>query len=305
MRLDAATGIGPEVVERLTTGPTDELPNGRADAGTESSGAPSPRRCGSAFSATATCVAAPAGGAVVAERWATGGGGAGVADAEEGALAASGGAEAAWRLTTGIAGDEPLGTRRIPPETGMARGAAPAAAASAAAAARCTAAGRAALAAEVSGRSGTWIVWRETVGMLRIGGARGSAGASGSACETDGAAIAGAGIGAAATAAGAGASAIGDSAAGAAYVCTEADCAGRAARRWTGAGMDPPLGASTGRVRATTRPGVARWLTSCPSCCTIGGNPCDPGSDSAKEPGAATSGISPVVRWIGGRLAQA
>jgi hypothetical protein len=82
------------------------------------SGAPSPRRCGSAFGAAATCVAAgPAGAAATADAV----GDADAADGAEGALAASGGADAAWRLTTGIAGDEPLGTRRIPPETGIAR----------------------------------------------------------------------------------------------------------------------------------------------------------------------------------------
>ena len=92
---------------------------------------------------------------------------------------------------------------------------------------------------------------------------------------------------------------------GAAEACTGAACAGRAARRWTGAGIELVDGASTGRARATTSPGVARLLTSCPSGWTIGGRPWDPGSAVANEPGAATSGMSPLVRWIGGRLAQA
>ena len=113
--------------------------------------------------------------------------------------------------------------------------------ASAAAAARWTAAGRAALAADVSGRSGTRTACRETVGMLRIGeiGAGAGPAATGALCSTASGSGAGAGV------------AIG-----------AADAALRAARRWTGAGMEPDAAAWTGLTRATTRPGVASGLTS-------------------------------------------
>ena len=150
----AETGIGPAVVDRLTTGAAADV-NERADAGTDVIGSPSPSRLG-----------ADGDTAVVEEARAAG------VDAEGGVTAGAVGAGwlvLAWRLTSGIAGVVPLGTRRIPPDTGAGRGARPAAAASAAAAARWTAAGLAALAAEVSGRSGTWTAWREIVGIVRIG----------------------------------------------------------------------------------------------------------------------------------------
>jgi hypothetical protein len=183
-RFEAATGIGPEVVDRLTTGPGGgAAPTGRADAGTAASGAPRPRRGGSVIDGVVRPDAEGSVGVLAGERCATGTAAVVVdaAGASAVGVASAGWVGAAWRLTTGIEGDVPLGTRRMPPDTGIDSGATPAAAASAAAAARCTAAGRAALAAVVSGRSGMWIAWRETVGMLRIGGATGSAGAAGAA----------------------------------------------------------------------------------------------------------------------------
>src|SRR5258706_15503385 len=211
---------------------------------------------------------------------------------------AGGAAVAAWRLTTGIAPGAPDGTRRIPPDVGA--GSAPALAAASAAAARWTAAGRAAIAAEVRGRSGTRTDSRETVGIDRTGAGAGGIGAAleatGAAIATGASALATSTISAYVVAGLAGIEATGGGEAGDASVCTEVLAGPRAERRCTGAGIAVLDGASTGRTRATTRPGVASELTSWPSCWTIGGRPCKPGRPSAKSPGAATSGIAPAVR---------
>jgi len=95
---------------------------------------------------------------------------------------------------------------------------------------------------------------RDTVGMVRIG----AIGRSGS-VAISGAAIAWTGMVEVAASSGAMGSGSATSR------CTAAAREARADRRCTGAGMDPATGASTARVRATTRPGAARLLTSWPS----------------------------------------
>jgi hypothetical protein len=197
--------------------------------------------------------------------------------------------ELAWRLTVGETTGMPDGTRRIPPAAVLGAGVAADAGASAGAgaAARWTRAGRTALAAEVNGRSGTRTDCRETVGIDRMGAAGGAAGTGDGSCAT--------------CSMTSGSSANAGVAAAAAGVGRDP----RFARRWTGAGIERAPPTSTGRVRATTRPGVASALTSCPSCWTMGGSALEPGSSPTNARGAATSGIEPAVRWIGGRLAQA
>jgi hypothetical protein len=151
-RLDAAIAIGPEVVDRETTGPGART--GRADAGRLVIGSPTPLRL----------------------------------DDDEAAgdgTAGAGGDVLAWRLTVGVATGRLDGTRRIPPAA--ARGATgrldDGASTEAAAAVRWTAAGRAALAAEVRGRSGTRTDDLETVGIERIG-AEDELAIGGDACAT-------------------------------------------------------------------------------------------------------------------------
>jgi hypothetical protein len=324
---EVASGIGPAIVERLTTG-VGSAPIGRAAAGSDV-GSPSPRRAGDEASvgrgaADDVSVVEGDGDAVGVEAF--------VDDAD-----------VASRLTVGIAVRLIVvldGTRRMPPD-GAGRGAAAAGAPSLeAGAAGCEwpawlrwARGRTTEAAEVSGRSGTRIALRDTVGSDRTGAISGaatlvdamsssspdvspaaSATLSAADLATTGIALLvepadrdGLEAGEAATKAATGGAITSGSLASIALGTADVAAwrwAVRPARRDAGAGMDPEA-CSTARTRATTSPGVAIGLTSWPSCCTTGGRPWVPGSAPAKAPGAATRGIEPAVRWIGGRLAQA
>jgi len=150
-----ASAIGPVIVDRLTTGGCG-APTGRAEAG-RIVGSPTPRR-GDEGARTGSEEPAAA------------------AD-DELELEAAAGATVASRLTAGMADRATLvldGARRIPPDgagRAVAAGAAPSAAGAAwdcAAWLRWTG-GRMTDAADVSGRSGTRIALRETVGSDRTG----------------------------------------------------------------------------------------------------------------------------------------
>jgi hypothetical protein len=75
-----------------------------------------------------------------------------------------------------------------------------------------------------------------------------------------------------------------------------------AAWRWTGRSTSAALDVSdaTACDGAATRPDGASGVTSCPSWPTIGGSGRAPGTSARNEPAGATTGGSPLTRWIGG-----
>jgi hypothetical protein len=80
-----------------------------------------------------------------------------------------------------------------------------------------------------------------------------------------------------------------------------------AARRWTGrvgiGAEEVSDGTADGRAR--TSPAGAVGATSWPSVCTMGGSGRWPGTEARNGAAGATTGTGPVVRWIGGSVAQA
>jgi hypothetical protein len=79
------------------------------------------------------------------------------------------------------------------------------------------------------------------------------------------------------------------------------------ARRWTDrVGMGArEVRLGTVETWAVTRPGGADGPVSCPSGCTIGGSGRCPGTSARNGAAGATKGGAPVVRWMGGSVAQA
>ena len=75
-----------------------------------------------------------------------------------------------------------------------------------------------------------------------------------------------------------------------------------AAWRWTGRPTSAALDVSdaTAWVGAATSPDGASGVTSCPSWPTIGGSGRAPGTSARNDPAGATTGGSPLTRWIGG-----
>ena len=75
-----------------------------------------------------------------------------------------------------------------------------------------------------------------------------------------------------------------------------------AAWRWTGRPTRSALDVSdaTAWVGAATSPDGASGVTSCPSWPTIGGSGRAPGTSARNDPAGATTGGSPLTRWIGG-----
>jgi len=75
-----------------------------------------------------------------------------------------------------------------------------------------------------------------------------------------------------------------------------------AAWRWTGRSTSAALDVSdaTACVGAATSPDGASGVTSCPSWPTIGGSGRAPGTSARNDPAGATTGGSPLTRWIGG-----
>ncbi len=80
-----------------------------------------------------------------------------------------------------------------------------------------------------------------------------------------------------------------------------------AGRRWTGrcTSVEVLVSDETGRAGAATRPDGAIGLTSCPSASTIGGSGRAPGTPARNVEAGATTGGSPIDRWMGGREVQA